>query len=166
MEGRSTTPEKKTDGTPATPPIPQFTQEQIKEAALKQAEDLGIGPQAMRKTVLEVIQGQQLLSEVGQVIDDMTADGLPSATVEDILNHMQQNGFKTPEKAYKDMYEKEYIAKQVEKLSTIKKQSSMPSISNSTAGGKMPPANTNFRRMDDETLRKMINESITDNAQQ
>jgi len=155
MEGRSTQTTTPATEQPKTE-LPRFTPEQIKEAALKQAEDLGIGPQAMRKTVLEVIQGQQLLSEVGQVIDDMTAEGLPSATVEDILNQMQQNGFNVPEKAYKDMFEKEYLEDQTKKLAEIKSKG-LPTIESSAAGGKVPTP----VKITTANLEQLVKESLS-----
>lgn len=121
---------------------PQFTEQQIREAALKQAEELGIGPKAQyelaKKAAMEVMQGQQLISDVSTVIDNMTADGLPTATVEDVLNHMQTEGFRNPEKAYKDMFEKEYYAKQMEKTSQLQR-GGIPSTQPSNAGAKVPP---------------------------
>lgn len=145
---------------------PQFTKEQIREIALKQAEELGIGPEAMRKTVLEVMQGQQLISDISTVIDDMTADGLPSATVEDIIKHMQETGIRNPQRAYKDMFEQQYIDKQAEKLASIKRAPGLPTVTQSTAGAKVPAQPTNFRKMKNEDLTKMINEALSESFQQ
>ena len=120
-----------------TDPNKQLTEAEVKEMALKQAEALGIGPQAIRNTVMELMQGQQLLQDINGVIDTNTEEGLPETTPEDIIKHMQESGIRNPQKAYQDMFEKEWLAKQTEKLAEIKSKG-MPTISQSTAGAKQP----------------------------
>jgi hypothetical protein len=141
-------------------PNQTFTPEQIKAEALRQAEELGIGPQAMRKTVMEVIQGQNLINDISNVIDNMTGEGLPSTTTEDILNHMQETGIRNPEKAYKDMFEKEWLESQSEKIQSIKHKG-MPSVTSSSAGSKQP-APLNMRGMKEDLLAKMVGEAIAE----
>lgn len=156
--------------TPSTPaPQPQFTPEQIREAALKQAEELGIGPQAIRKTVMDVIQGQNLINDISSSIDEVSSEGwikdTEKATVENVLNHMQQEGIKNPMKALKDMFEEDYLQTQAEKLASLKNgREGIPTVSSSTAGSKQP-APTNFKRMDDNALAKLIEDSIKENYQ-
>ena len=157
FEGGKTTPSDK-NGEESTPQ--QFTKEQIREIALKQAEELGIGPEAMKKTVMEVLQGQQLIKDISDVIDDMTTEGLPTATVDDIINHMQETGIKNPTRAYKDLFEKEYLEKQAEKIASIKRGPGLPTVQQSTAGAKVPPNSPNFRRMKDDDLSKLVNEML------
>lgn len=120
-------------------PNRKLSEVEIKEMALKQAEALGIGPQAIRNTVMELLQGQQLLSDINNVIDSNTSEGLPDATPEDIIKHMQESGIRNPQKAYQDMFEKEWLESQTEKLAKIK-SNGMPTISSSSAGSKQPPA--------------------------
>lgn len=121
------------------PAAPQAgpTPEQIKAEAIRQAEALGIGPEAVRRQVMEVVQGQRLIDDIGRVIDTMSADGLPSTTIEDVIAHMQQTGIRNPEKAYKDMFEKEYVSKQAEKIAEIKRPG-IPTVRESQAGAKQP----------------------------
>jgi len=115
----------------------ELTPEEVRQAALEQAEKLGIGPQAIRQQIMELMQGQQLINDIGNVIDTYTAEGLPEATTDDILKHMQETGIRNPDKAYKDLFEKEWIAKQAEKLNSIK-PNGMPTITQSNAGSKQP----------------------------
>ena len=142
---------------------PQLTAEQIKSEAIKQAKELGI-PMSddVRRITMEVMQGQQLINDTSSVIDNMVDDGLPNTTVEDILQHMQTTGIRNPEKAYKDMFEKEYVANQVEKLQQIKRKPGLDTVSTSTAGSKLPPPNTNFRRMKDDDLTRMISDALAE----
>jgi hypothetical protein len=118
-------------------PNRQLSETEIKDMALKQAEALGIGPQAIRNTVMELMQGQQLLTDINQVIDTNTGEGLPETTPEDIIKHMQDSGIRNPQKAYQDMFEKEWLASQAAKINSIK-SNGMPTISSSTAGAKTP----------------------------
>ncbi len=118
-------------------PNRQLSQEEIRVEALKQAEGLGIGPQAIRQTVMEVIQGQQLLNDINNVIDTNVGEGLPDTTADDIIKHMQESGIRNPQKAYQDMFEKEWLNSQADKINQIKSKG-MPTISSSTAGAKQP----------------------------
>lgn len=142
----------------------QYTAEQIREAALKQAEELGIGPKAQyelaKRAAMEVMQGQQLISDVSSVIDNMTAEGLPSVTVEDILNHMQTEGFRNPEKAYKDMFEKEYMQHQIEKTAQLKR-GGIASTQQSIAGAKQPPT----VKVTKDNLDQLVAEALRDSFQ-
>lgn len=140
---------------------PQLTSEQIKAEAIKQAKELGIPmSEDVRRITMEVMQGQQLINDTSSVIDNMVEEGLPNATVEDILQHMQTTGIRNPEKAYKDMFETEYVAKQVEKLQQVKRAPGLQTVSQSNAGAKLPPTDTNFRRMKDNDLTKLINDAL------
>lgn len=148
---------------------PQFTPEQIRTEALKQAEELGIGPQAIRKTVMDVIQGQNLLNDISSSIDEAMTEGwvkdTEKATIENVLNHMQTEGIKNPTKALRDMFETDYLEKQTEKLAQLKQdRQGLPTVAPSTAGAKLPSP-TNFRRMDDTTLTQMINDAVKENYQ-
>lgn len=147
-----------------TPAQPQFTPEQIREAALKQAEELGIGPQAIRKTVMEVIQGQTLINDISASIDEGTEEGwikdTDKATVENVLAHMQQEGIRNPMKALRDMFEDDYVQAQAEKLSKLREgREGLPTIQSSTAGAKQPTP-TNFKRMSDADLTALVNDSV------
>ncbi len=149
---------------------PQLTREQIREIALKQAEELGIGPQAMRKMIVETMQGQQLINDITGVIDNATEEGWvkndSQPTVEDVLQHMQDTGIRNPLKAVRDMYDEQYVTTKAEKLASIKRAPGLPTVSQSTAGAKVPSQNTNFRRMNDQDLTKLVNDALAEVVQQ
>ena len=115
--------------------------EDLKRQALEQAEALGIGPKAMqdvmRQVVREEIQARDLISDVNGVISQAESDGKPTATVDQILQHMQETGIKNPNTAYKDMFEEELDKWKESKLSTLR-PSGMVTTQKSTAGGKYP----------------------------
>lgn len=112
-----------------------LSQEQIRAEALKQAEELGIGPKAVQQMIVNTVRAQQLQEDIDATIDEFAEEGLPQPTHDELLNHMVQNGISNPHKAYKDMYEDEYIAHQAEKLSAIRSKG-IPSISSSRAGSR------------------------------
>lgn len=141
---------RKTQQEIAANPNRQLTPDEMKKEALRQAEELGIGPDSIRNTVMQVIQGQQLLQDINGVISSMKADGLPDTNVDDVIQHMQETGIRNPEKAYKDMFEKEWIADQTRKLQSIKSPG-LSTITSSTAGSKQPKdlkiTNENFDKL-------------------
>lgn len=148
---------------------PQFTAEQIKDAALKQAEELGIGPQAIRKTVMEVIQGQNLINDISSSIDEAMNEGwvkdTEKATTEAVLTHMQETGIRNPQKALRDMFETDYLEKQTEKLASLKQErEGLPTLKQSTAGAKIPTPTT-FKRMSDLDLQRLVEDSMREAAQ-
>lgn len=130
---------------PKITPLPgaPLTPDQIRTQALAQAKELGLVTRdevntEARKIASEMLQGQKLIDDISTVITNMQSDGLPSTTIEEVIAHMQETGIKNPEKAYKDMFEKEYINSQASKISSIKSKG-IPSIETSAAGGKLPP---------------------------
>lgn len=140
--------------------VPQLTAEQVREIALKQAEDLGIGPQSIRKIINETLQGQQLINDITATIDSAQEEGWiktnEPVTVEDVLAHMQETGIRNPLKALRDMREDAYIEVQAEKRASIKKPSGLPTVSSSTAGSKQPAP----VRITNDNLEQMLNDAI------
>jgi len=61
-----------------------------------------------------------------------------SATVDDVLKHMDENGFRKPEKALKDMFEPQIDKWKEEQLAKIR-PGGMFTQDTSTAGGKTAP---------------------------
>jgi BMFP domain-containing protein YqiC len=167
LEARYAELEKKVTQTPYTPPAAgaEMTQEQIKAAALKQAKELGLVSreeltQEARRIASEMMQGQKLLEDIDNVIDTMTGEGLPRTSTEELIQHMQETGIKNPQKAYKDMFEKEWVESQAKKLASIK-PNGMPSLNASAAGGKLPPS----VRVTKDNLEALVSESIKDSFQ-
>lgn len=141
----------------------QLTAEQVKAEAIKQAKELGLVTKedfekAVTQKTMEIIQGQNLINDISEVIDNMATDGLPSTTVEDVLQHMQETGIKNPEKAYKDMFEKEWVKSQMDKVNSLKK-AGLPTTERSTAGSK-EPAPVKLRGMSDSDLANLVSESL------
>ena len=150
----------KTERTQPQQPANPASQEAIRAEAVRQARDLGLVTkedvfQLARQIAVETQQGQRLIDDISSTIDTMKEDGLPATTVEEVIQHMQETGIKNPEKAYKDMFESEWIKNQTDKLNTIRSKG-MPTLSRSTAGSKLPasvkPTNSNLESLVSEAL--------------
>ena len=98
-------------------------------------------------------QAKTLISESESVLADAKKDGKPTAAIEDLLKHMEETGIKSPQKAYKDMFESELDQWKEEKLKSLK-PSSFHTTAASTAGGK-EPASVPVTR---ENLRSLLDE--------
>ena len=98
-------------------------------------------------------QAKTLISESESVLADAKKDGKPTAAIEDLLKHMEETGIKSPQKAYKDMFETELDQWKEEKLKSLK-PSSFHTTTASTAGGK-EPASVPVTR---ENLRSLLDE--------
>ena len=148
---------------PQVQPNQGYTADQVRAEAIRQAKELGLVTKdeiaaEARRIAVEVQQGQRLIDHISGVIDQMTEDGLPSTTVEDVVTHMQETGIRDPEKAYKDMFEQEYLKSQAEKLASIK-QKGIPTIKESVAGGKSPAP----IRITGDNLETLVSEAIAGN---
>lgn len=123
---------------------PQYTPspEQIKEQAIKQAEELGLMHSGnVRDIIREEIQATRLLDEIEGMKTEAVNAGKPNFTTEELLNHMQETGIKSPEKAYKDKFENELRAWEQKQLATIK-PAPFETQETSTAGSKEPVITT------------------------
>lgn len=143
--------------------IAQMTPE-MKQQALKQLQELnnelGYTPDNFRRIAMEVIQGQNLINDITGVIDNFTSDGLPNTTVEDVLAHMQETGIRNPEKAYRDMFETEYLEHQANKLAELKSErKGLPTTPKSTAGAKQPAP----VKVTDSNLDQLVAEALREN---
>jgi hypothetical protein len=116
--------------------------EEQRQLAQRQAKDLGLMTdqefdQKFQEKYVQQRSAEKLLEDINNIIDDAQETGKPKPTTEAILKYMQDTGFRNPEKAYKDMYEKELAAWNEQKMSQVK-PNTMFSTSQSVAGGKNP----------------------------
>lgn len=120
----------------------QLSEEEKLEVAKKTLKDLGfIDRGAFEEEARRLYQSQReaekLVDQVDKTIEDFSQKGLPKPSREDLLQHMLETGFKNPEKAYKDKYEKEVDQWKESQLNKIR-PSSFVTQSTSTAGSKKP----------------------------
>ena len=125
----------------ATAPIPpvngQYTPEQMKQEALRQAEELGIGPNAFRNIVREEMAARELLTDIDSLLGEAKEKGQPVTSNQELLQHMAETGIRNPVKAYKDMFETELDAIKEKQLSAMRSPG-MITTTQSTAGAKQP----------------------------
>ena len=143
---------------PEQRPNGELTQEQVRAEAQKQARELGIPLQEdVIKTVIETIEGQELIKKIDTLTKEMVDEGLPEENINTVLEHMKATGMRDPFKAYKDMHEQEWLDYQLKKLQEIKTKP-LPTLSASTAGGKMPVS----VKATTENLEKLVSEKIAE----
>lgn len=92
----------------------------------------------VNQKVNQILGARDLIEATEAVIEDAVVKGLPKTTVEELLKHMDENGFKNPIKAYKDLYEVEIDKWKEGQLAKIKNEP-ITTDNNSTAGGKSAP---------------------------
>jgi len=117
----------------------ELTPEQARDLVRKQAREAGLMSQDdFDQMYVQRRAAERLVDEVEGLLNSAKEKGQPSTTKEDLLRHMQETGIRSPEKAYKDMFEPE-IDKWKEEQTKKAKVSGLFSPSGSTAGGKTPP---------------------------
>lgn len=84
-------------------------------------------------------------------------DGRPAFRKETILNHMYQTGIRVPEKAYKDLYEKELDTWREQQLGKSRRPG-LVTETTSTAGGKQPTQVRPTRDNLDQLVREALYE--------
>lgn len=125
-----------------TEPTNNVWDDNAKAEAKKAMQEL-YGDEIMTKKDVENFYANQreatkLLDDVNHVISEAQEAGKPVVSVEDILNHMNETGIKSPLKAYKDLKEEELDKWKEEKIKELK-PSGMTTTESSTAGAKEPP---------------------------
>ena len=136
--------------------------EEARVMARKQAHELGIVTDdtfstEVNKAVANALAAKDLIEDVRGVIDGAKEKGQPQTTPEDLLKYMDENGVKSPEKAYKLMYENEIDKWKEEQLKKIKPAGFMTQ-DNPTAGAKAPPPPQPITR---DNLAQAIRDSLT-----
>lgn len=128
----------------AKKPIDQLSQEEIKSRALAEADQLGlVSKQNVMTFIHDYMEGAKLIDTVNSVIEDQKTAGNPETTPADLIEYMQKNDFRNPERAYEEMFKvdtkKQAKTREVqEKLNSIKKQPFITNNNRSTAGAKSP----------------------------
>ena len=129
----------------------ELTPEELKKQALSQAEEIGLVHSGnINNFIAQFLSARDLLDDAEAVLENAKGEGKPQTSVEDLLAYMDQTGIKSPEKAYKDKYEKELDTWKEEQLAKVK-ANGMQTIDTSTAGGKQPetPPITNIDSLRD-----------------
>lgn len=129
----------------------ELTPEELKKQALSQAEEIGLVHSGnINNFIAQFLSARDLLDDAETVLESAKGEGKPQTSVEDLLAYMDQTGIKSPEKAYKDKYEKELDTWKEEQLAKVK-ANGMQTIDTSTAGGKQPetPPITNIDSLRD-----------------
>ena len=137
----------------------ELSPEETKKQALVEAEGLGlIHTGNVNQIIANYLAARDLIDDTEAVISQAEEDGKPKTTVDDLLAHMETTGIKSPDKAYKDKFEKELDELKEKKLASIK-GNGMQTMDTSTAGSKEPeiPKLTNLDALRDAMRSKFAN---------
>lgn len=140
----------------------QLSPEELKVMAQQQAKELGIVTRdefssEVNKAVSAALSARQLVDDINAVVSEATEKGQPRTTAEDVLKYIDENGVKSPEKAYKLMFEKEIDQWKEDKLKGLQPRG-METQTGSTAGAKQGPPPKPITK---ENLSQIIRESLT-----
>ena len=125
--------------TPTTTEASQLNQEQIKEQAIKQADELGLLHKGnIKQIIADEIEGYRLLDTIDETITEAKEAGKPSVNSERLLEHMRETGIRVPGKAYNDLFETELDKWKEGQVKKIKPEG-MTTQETTTAGSKQPP---------------------------
>lgn len=80
---------------------------------------------------------EKLIDDAKNIVSQAENDGKPKTSLESLINYMDENGIKNPEKAYKLMFENELDEWKEKQISKIK-GSNMVTQTQSSAGSKSP----------------------------
>ena len=122
-------------------PVDQLTPDEIQQKAIEEADKLGLIHRGnVRNEILSVIQGQELVYTIREMMDEAKVAGKPTMDTREFLEYMDTEGFKTPEVAYKERFNKELSAWEKDQVGKLKKEP-FSTLSKSTgAGSKQPEA--------------------------
>ena len=121
----------------------KLTPDEQRSFALKQAKELGLVTRdefesEVDKRVARYRAGEALIEDTTIAISEAKEKYGITVTIDELLKHMDENGFKKPEKALKDMFEPQIDKWKEEQLAKIR-PNPFSTQDSGTAGGKQPP---------------------------
>ena len=137
----------------------ELSPEEIKKQAIAEAETLGLVHSGnVNQFIANYLQARDLIDDAEAVIAQAGEEGKPKTTTKELLGHMEETGIKSPEKAYKDKFEKELETWKEGQLDKAK-GNGMETLDSSTAGSKEPesPKLTNLDSLRDAMKSRFSN---------
>ena len=140
----------------------QLTPEEERAYAIKQAKELGLVTREEFETevdrrVARYRTGEKLIDDTRVAIDEFKEKFGVNSTVDEVLKYMDENGFKKPEKALKDMFEPQIDKWKEDRLRSIRPDG-MFTQDRSSAGGKAPSPRIPITK---DKLSEAIRNSLT-----
>lgn len=135
----------------------QLTSDEIKQQAIAEADSLGLIHKGnVVSFIEEYIQGRELLNTVRTIATDAKSKGITTSD-QAILEHMKNEGFRSPEKAFNDLYADKLKDWEQSQLGTIKRQGIV--TENASAAGTHQPApvsvtKSNIHQLVEEALKE------------
>lgn len=135
----------------------ELSPEQLKVQARQQAKELGILTVDEVNTYIDQrLAGVKIMDKIDGLIKTTQEIGKPVPTRQQILDHMQDEGYRDPEKAYKDLFENELKNWELNQAKKMKPPT-FDTQTSSTAGAKTPPEPTSLNKNNlGERLRAVL----------
>lgn len=119
-----------------------LSQEEQYAQARAQAREIGLtDEETTRRIYREERQAEKLIDEIDGLNAEAKTTGKPEADKEKLIKYMVDEGFRSPVKAYRDMYENELKDWETKQIETIKSQG-YQTQETTTAGSKYPTIET------------------------
>lgn len=135
----------------------ELSQEELRAKAIAEAEGLGLVHSGnVKKFIAEYIEGSKLLDNVSNIAKSAEEKGIKT-TPEDILRHMDAEGFRNPEKAFNDLYADKLKAWEAEQVSKLKTPGLV--TQNSSSAGSKLPSDVKVTR---DNLDQLVAEALTE----
>ena len=140
----------------------KLTPDEQRAFAIKQAKELGLVTREefeteVDKRVARYRTGEKLIDDTKVAIDTAQEKYGVKTSVDEVLKYMDDNGFRKPEKALKDMFEPQIDKWKEEQIKKLRPEGFF-SQDTSTAGGKVPPKREPISR---DKLGLAIRNSLT-----
>lgn len=133
----------------------ELTADEIRAQALSRADEVGLVHKGnIEKYVSEYIERKELVRELDGIVEDAEKKGIKTS-VQAIAEHMRDEGFRNPRKAFKDMYEEKLNAWEQEELKKVKQEGLY--TENSSSGGFKLPENKAVTR---DNLHDLVTEAL------
>jgi hypothetical protein len=143
----------------------ELSPDELRKQALSQARELGIVTKEDLNEVLDSYYtnrraGEQLLEQTDTLVKEAADLGKPKTTTAELLEFMQERGFRNPQDAYEIMFKDQIRKWEADQLKSVR-PSGLYSQSQSTAGGKTP-ANVKITK---DNLEQLVSESLNSGGQ-
>ena len=102
-------------------PSEELTPDEMKERARGEARNLGLVlDDDINSKVLQILEARDLVRSTEKLLSQAKEDGNPTTSSDELFKYMQETGIRSPEKAYKLMFEDDLDKIKEQKLASLK----------------------------------------------
>ena len=114
----------------------ELTPEEAKKRAISEADNLGLVHSGnVNQFIGSYLAARDLIDDTEAVVEQNASEGKPKASVQDLIDYMNETGIKNPQVAYKAKFDKEIDDWKIVQLARVK-ANGMQTLDSSNAGSK------------------------------